>query len=46
MCEFEAPNVADDLVVVDRVAFATLHFDWKKVVAFSLCGDMRESRCQ
>ena len=26
-------------------AFATPHSDWKRFVAFSLCGDMRERRC-
>ena len=26
-------------------AFATLHSDWNRAVAFSLCGDMHERRC-
>ena len=26
-------------------AFATLHIDWKRAVAFSLCGDTHERRC-
>ena len=28
-----------------RCAFSTLHSDWKRAVAFSLCGDIRERRC-